>query len=171
MKLNLISALVLCFAPAMFAADGHKALRGTVETIDVAGEVMELKTPDGVVYQITVTEAAEVDGVKARRPVLGAIKKGSVVVAHGVAKGSTVAAVGVYRVGKGGLEVSQVTVKAVGDGGKFLVVTTAKGAEEIYHISSTAVATAAKGTAKGTKVAVYSTTRAGRKVAHFFESL
>lgn len=168
MKTRLIAALLLCVAPVMFAADGAKALRGSVERVDLAAEEVEIKTPDGAFYTITVTEVDLGNGKK--RPVLHNLKKGTMVVAHGMATGTKVTAEGLYTVGKGGLEVSVATVKAIGEGGKFLVVTTEKGAEATFHITSKALTKTAEGTAKGTKVVIYSVAKAGKKVAHFFEA-
>jgi hypothetical protein len=165
----LIVTLLLCVAPAMFAADGAKALRGTVETVDLTADTVEIKTPDGIFYTVTVTETVDLDGGKSKHLLLRGLKKGTVVVAHGVVEGGKFTADGLYTVGKGGLKVSIATVKAVGDGGKFLVVTTGKGAEATYHITSAALSKTAQGTVKGTKVVIYSTAKAGKKVAHFFE--
>jgi hypothetical protein len=170
LKLNLIPALVLCLAPALFAASEPKSIRGTVESINVAGQIVEVKTPDGILYSVTVTEVAEIDGAKSHGLVVRGIAKGSTIIAHGTVEGTKFTAHQVYRVGKGAVKVGTVTVKTIGDGGEFLVVTTAKGAEKTYHITSDALKTAAKGTAKGTKVVIYSSAKAGKEVAHFFEA-
>lgn len=170
MKTNLIATLLLCVAPAMFAADGAKAIRGTVEKVDVVGEAVEIKTPEGILYSVTVMEAIDVEGAKGGHRLLRDLKEGTMVVAHGVATGGKLTAEGLYRVGKGGLEVTTATVKTVGEGGKVLVVTTGKGAEATYHITSKALTETAKGTAKGTKVVIYSSAKAGKKVAHFIEA-
>ena len=78
---------------------------------------------------------------------------------------------GLYLAGKVGLDVSTVTIKAVVDGGKVLVVTTEKEAEVTYQVTNKALTEIAKATVKGAKVVVYSSSKGGMKVAHFFESL
>lgn len=171
MKTKLLATLLLCVAPALFAADGAKALRGTVETIDLKEEAIAVKTPDGIFYSVTVTETVDLEGAKRGNLLLRGLKKGSNVVVVGTVTGGKVAAEGLYVVGKGGLEVGTATVKGVAEGGRILVVTTEKGAEVTYHISSKAVTETAKGVTAGTKVVLYSSAKGGKKVAHFFEAV
>jgi len=45
MKINLIATLLPCAAPAMFAADGATAVRGTVESVDLMSETVVIETP------------------------------------------------------------------------------------------------------------------------------
>jgi len=67
------------------------------------------------------------------------------------------------------------TVTHVGKGGKVVVVKAADGTEHTFEVAGRDTAVAAedigKGTEKGTKVTVYYTEDAGKKVAHFFEKL
>lgn len=170
MKLKMLTVLMLSLTQAIFAADGPKSVRGTVESIDLQASLVEVKGPDGILYRVDVTEIAEVDGVKPRGPVVRSITKGSELIVHGTATGTKVTARELYHVGTGGLEVSTATVRAVGAGGKFVVVKTAQGGEATFHITSKALQETAKGTAKGTRVVIYSSATAGKKVAHFFES-
>lgn len=171
MRLKIIPALVLCLASTIFAADGTKTIRGNVEKVDAVGKVVEIRTPDRVLYQVTVVEAEETDAPKSHGALLRGITKGTAVVASGVAEGAKFTAHELYRVGKGGLEVTTAVVRDIGEGGKFLVVNTAKGGEETFHLAGEALREVARGTEKGTKVVIYSTEKAGKKVAHFFETV
>jgi hypothetical protein len=67
------------------------------------------------------------------------------------------------------------TVEKVDSPGKTIVVKTADGTEKTFMLSAHAVGDSGKeigkGTEKGTKVVVYSTEDAGKKVAHFFEKV
>jgi hypothetical protein len=49
----------------MFAADGATAVRGTVESVDLIGETVVIKTPDGILYSVTVTEAVDLGARRA----------------------------------------------------------------------------------------------------------
>jgi hypothetical protein len=95
------------------------------------------------------------------------------VVAHYTKRGAEETAVEIDKVGKGGLDVAEGTVKEIDQGTKTLVVVTADGTEKTFTLTDHAAKDSgkdiAKGTAKGAKVVVYSREDAGKKVAHFFE--
>jgi hypothetical protein len=82
-------------------------------------------------------------------------------------------AVEIDKVGKGGLDVTEGTVKEIDRGTKELVVVTADGTEKTFTLTDHAVTDSGKdigkGTEKGAKVVVYSSADAGKKVAHFFQ--
>jgi hypothetical protein len=96
-------------------------------------------------------------------------------VAHYTKRGTEETAVEIDKVGKGGLDLTEGTVKEIDRGTKKLVVVTADGTEKTFTLSDHAVTDSgkdiAKGTEKGTKVVVYSSEDAGKKVAHFFEHI
>jgi len=103
------------------------------------------------------------------------LKEGSEVAAHYVKRGTEDTAVEIDKVGKGGLKTARGTVTEVGRGGRNLVLDTGKGVKETFHLtdhaSEDASNAAAKATVRGTKVTVYYTEDAGKKVVHFFEAL
>jgi len=166
MKNSTLIALLLSTASFLTAAD---VIHGSIEGVDVTAKAVAVKTADGAVYTVTVVDSVTAYGLDKRKGVLGSLEKGGELVVHGAKKGTQVTAIGLYRVGAGGLAVTKATVKSVGRGGKFVVVNTPKGAEETYHLSSKAAVATAKGTVAGAKVVVYSTEKAGKKIAHFFE--
>src|SRR5215469_9046824 len=67
------------------------------------------------------------------------------------------------------------TITKIDKAAKTIVVKTADGTEHIFQLSGHAAADGAKdiaaGAEKGTKVTVYSTGEASKKVAHFFEKI
>ena len=96
-------------------------------------------------------------------------------VAHYTNRGSEDTAVEIDKVGQTGLKAARGTVTEIDRGGRKLVVDTGTGAKETFeltgHASEDAGKDVGKATAKGSKVAVYYTEDAGKKVAHFFEAM
>lgn len=169
MKNSRIAILLLSMTGFLSAADqANSALRGSVEKVDEAAKSFAVKAADGTLYTVTVSETTVTEGYDSKS-VWGHLKQGSHVVIHGTKTGAELTATGLYRVGEGGLTASKATVKAIGKGGHSVVVKTADGAEATYHLTSKAVVGTAKGLTTGSKVVVYSTTKAGKKIAHFFE--
>ena len=68
------------------------------------------------------------------------------------------------------MKASVVTVKAVDRGTKTVVVKTANGDDETYHLAGSAAKETGKGLEKTGKVTVYYTEESGKKIAHFFKS-
>jgi hypothetical protein len=103
------------------------------------------------------------------------LKEGSQVVAHSTKRGSEETAVEVDKLGDKGLEKTEGTIKEIDRGGRKLVIESADGTERTFKLSAHAAADSAKDVPadaeKGTKVAVYSTEQAGKKIAHFFEKI
>lgn len=165
-------------APAAPAADKAKpvehAITGTVESVDNAAKTVSIKTADGTVKVVKVTDKTTVEGMKAGASytALGA-EKGSHVVVKYTGEGADATSTGIKFVGKGTVKVSEGTVTKVDEGAKTVTVKTASGAEEVYHVSDTATVDTGKGIAKGAekgaKVSVYYTEEGGKKIAHFFK--
>jgi hypothetical protein len=172
--------LALSLASAVYAADDVvSAVHGTVEKVDSAGKTIVVKTADGTEHTFhyvgrTVVHGADASADAAKDSWHG-LTKGTEVVAHYTKRGTEDTAVEIDKVGKGGLDVTEGTVKEIDRGGKKIVVVTADGTEKTFTLSAHAVGDAGKeigkGTEKGTKVVVYSTEDAGKKVAHFFEKV
>lgn len=180
MKRIATAVLVLLFACFAFAAeDVVEATHGTISKIDQATKTVVIKTADGVEHAYHWTKNTAVHGAEAAET--GAkdswhgLKEGSEVVAHTTKRGGEDTAVEVDKVGDDGLQKTEGTIKQIDRGGKKLVIEGADGTEHTYQLSAHAAEDAGKGlkagTAKGTKVVVYSTETSGKKVAHFFEKL
>jgi len=180
MKTLRITALVLAFASLAFAVkDVVTATHGTITKIDKASKTIAVKTADGSEHVFhwsanTVVHGGKAADVAAKDSWHG-LKDGSEVVAHSTKPGTEDTAVEVDKVGDEGLKKTEGTIKSIDRGGKKLVVETANGTEHAFTLSGHAAADAGKdvaaGTEKGTKVTVYSSEQAGKKVAHFFEKI
>lgn len=169
-RMNFMIALLSAALGLMAADDVVSAIHGTVQKVDAGAKTVAVKTADGTVYTVHVAEKTVMHGVDGGKAGLNALANGTEVVVHGTKKGTAVTATELGRIGKGGVEVTEATVKTVGKGGKAVVVTTAKGGEETYQVTSKAAEETSKGVKEGTKVVVYSTQKAGKKIAHFFEA-
>ena len=71
--------------------------------------------------------------------------------------------------GKDGLKMSVVAVKAVDRGAKTVTVKTAEGAEETYRLTDRALHESGKGIKAGGKITIYYTEEGGKKVGHFIK--
>lgn len=170
--------LVLALVSAAYAVqDVVTAVHGTVDKIDAAGKVVVVKTADGTKYSLHLLKTTTVHGADASAAAAKGswhgIEEGSEVVAHYTKSGTEASAVEIDRVGKGGLTATEGTIKSISRGGKKLVVTASDGTEKTFvltgHAAKDAGTGIAKGAEKGTKVVVYSSEEAGKKIAHFFE--
>ena len=152
------------------------ALEGTIDSVDSAAKTVGIKTADGTVTVVKVTDHTTVSGLKAGAKYTDlAAEKGSHVVVRYSEEGSVKTAHGISDFGKGTKKVAEGTVVAVDKAAKTVTIKTAQGSDEVFHVSEhTTVETGkgvAKGTEKGAKVTVYYTEDAGKKVAHFFKHL
>jgi cytoskeletal protein RodZ len=152
------------------------AIVGTVESVDNAAKTVSIKTADGTVKVVKVSEKTTVEGMKAgaNYTALGAEKGAHIVVKYS-GDGADATVTGIKYLGKGTVRVSEGTVTKVDDAAKTVTVKTASGAEEVYSWSEKGTVETGKGIAKGTtqgaKVSVYYTEEGGKKVAHFFKHL
>ena len=165
--------------PAPAAATAQKpnpvvhALTGTVEKVDSAAKTVAIKTADGTVKVVKVSEKQTVDGLKAGADytALGA-EKGAHVVVKYTGEGADATATGIKYVGKSSVKASEGTVTKIDEAAKTVSIKTAKGAEEVYHYTDVATVDSAKAVAKGAdksaKVTVYYTEEGGKKIAHLF---
>ena len=149
------------------------AITGTVEAVDSAAKTVSVKTADGTVKVVKVSEKATVEGLKAGASytALGA-EKGAHVVVKYTGEGADATATGIKYIGTASIKASEGTVTKVDEAAKTVSIKTAKGAEEVYHYADVATVDSAKGIAKGTatgaKVTVYYTEEGGKKIAHLF---
>jgi hypothetical protein len=169
----------LALAPAALAdEDVVNAVHGTVVKIDQGSKVVVIKTADGSRHSLHFVDATAVHGAdlsaRGASDSWHGLAKGSEVVAHYSKRGTEDTAVEIDKVGGDGLKTAKGTVTAIDRGGKTLVVDTGDGTKKTFDLTDRASEDAGKGVAKGavkgSKVTVYYTEDAGKKVAHFFEA-
>ena len=164
----LLLALVLTITFAV-AQDLVSIVHGTIKKIDQSTRTIVVKTADGTEHTIKVTDQAVVHGTKEG---FGGLKEGSEVVARCTVKGTEKTADELGKVGKDSMKVTKGTVSKIDRGTKTVVVKSADGTEKTFEYTDRAAKDAIKGTGKGiekgTKVTVYYTEDAGKKIAHFF---
>lgn len=178
--MKLIGSLILTFllASAAYAAqDVVSAVHGTIKKIDSATKTIVIKTSDGTEHSMhfidkTAVHGADASAAAAKDSWRG-LKEGTEVVAHCTRKGSEDTALEIDKVGKDGLKTADGTIKDIDRGGKKLVVRSDDGVESTFRLTDHAATDGGKdigeGMENGTKVTVYYTEDAGKKVAHFFE--
>jgi hypothetical protein len=180
--MKIITNLVVAFTVATSAygvQDVVSAVHGTVDKIDLGTKTVVVKTADGTRRSLHVIDRTAVHGADVSADVSKdswhGLSKGSEVVAHYTERGTKDTAIEIDKVGQGGLKAAKGTVTEIDRGGKKLVVDTGYGTKEAFeltgHASEDAGKEVGKATAKGSKVAVYYTEDAGKKVAHFFEAI
>lgn len=178
-KILAVALATLFGAAALVAQDVVSAVSGTVKKVDAGTKTVVVKTADGTEHTFHFVERTSVQGADASaegaKDAFHGVKEGSEVVVHYSKKGTEETAEEIDHVGKDGLKVTEGTVSKIDRGGKTLVVKTADGAEETFHLTDHAAKDAGKGIGEGAeksgKVTVYYTEKAGRKVAHFFKAL
>lgn len=180
MKLIASIALALLLASSAYGAqDVVSAVHGTIDKIDSGTKIVVVKTADGTRRSLHVLDRTAVHGVDlsaaASKDSWHGLSEGGEVVAHYTKRGSEDTAVEIDKVGQDGLKAAKGTVREIDRGGRKLVVDTGTGTKETFeltgHASEDAGKDIGKATAKGSRVAVYYTEDAGKKVAHFFEAM
>jgi hypothetical protein len=180
MKMVRLAVLVLSLVAIAFAVeDVVTATHGVVTKIDQAGKTIAVKTADGSEHVFDLGKNVTVHGAKASEDAAKdswhGLKEGSEVVVHSTKVGAKDTAVEVDKIGDTGLKKTEGSIKEIDRGGKKLVVESADGTEHAFTLTGHAAADGGKdigaGTEKGTKVVVYSSERAGKSVAHFFEKI
>ncbi|MGA9977352.1 MAG: hypothetical protein WBQ08_01755 [Candidatus Sulfotelmatobacter sp.] len=173
---NILLAVLLVSA-AYAADDVVSAVHGTIEKVDSTTKTIVVKTADGTEHSMHFTDKAAVHGAHAS---MGAakdswhgLKEGTEVVVHFSKNGTEDTALEVDKVGKEGLKASDGMIEDVDRGGKKLVVKSSDGVVSTYRLTDHAALDGGRdigeGMEKGTKITVYYTKDAGKKVAHFFE--
>jgi hypothetical protein len=172
-----IVLVVLLISAACAAEDVVSAVHGTIEKVDSNTKTIVVKTADGTEHSMHFTDKAAVHGahasMDAAKDSWHGLKEGTEVVMHYTREGTEDTALEIDRVGKDGLKASDGTIEGIDRGGKKLVVASSDGVKSTYRLTDHAAKDGGRdigeGTEKGTKVTVYYTEDAGRKVAHFFE--
>lgn len=171
--------LISLVSVALAVEDVVSSTHGTITKIDKTAKTIVVKTADGTEHIFHLAKGTAVHGVRASdlaaKDSWRGLKEGSEVVAHSTKRGTEDTAVEVDKLGDTGLKKTEGTIKEIDRGGKKLVIESADGTEHAFQLSGHAAADGAKdiaaGAEKGTKVAVYSTGEASKKVAHFFEKI
>ena len=180
MKKLLFGLIALFIGTAAYGADDVvSAVDGSVEHVDAAGKTITVKTADGTEHTFRIVGRTTVHGAEATpgltKDALQDMKEGSHVVVHYSKRGTEETAEEIDKVGEGGLKETKGTVVKLDRTGKKIVVKGDDGVDHTYDLSEHAVSDSgkdiAKGSEKGTKVSVYYSEQAGRKVAHFFKTV
>jgi hypothetical protein len=175
-----IAVLVCSLTTFVFAVGSTvTATHGTITKIDRTAKTIVVKTADGAEHVFYWAKDTSVHGVKAAdlaaKDSWHGLKEGSEVVAHSTKRGSKETALEVDKVGDSGLKRTEGTIKEFDRNGKKMVIESADGTDHVFKLTGRAATDAGKdmtaGAEKGTKVAVYSTEEAGKRVAHFFEKI
>lgn len=173
---SVVLAVLLVLA-AYAAEDVVSAVHGTIKKVDAVTKTIVVKTADGTDHTMRFLDKTTVHGVDASAAAAKdswhGLKEGTEVVAHYTTKGAGDTAVEIDKVGKDGLKTTDGAIKDIDRDGKKLIVKSGDGVESTFWLTDHAAKDGgkdiAKGTEKGTKVTVYYTEDAGKKIAHFFE--
>jgi hypothetical protein len=176
-KVALIFGLLFCVTALYAVDDVFRAVRGTITAIDSATKSVTIKAADGRERTFHFVEAPVVHVADASgKLVMGTmrdLKKGTEVAMQYAQRGNEDVLLEIDKLGRDGLKVTEGTVKAVDTAAKKLVVDIGRGAEDTFmmteHAAKRAATDVGHAIRTGTKVTVYYTEDAGRKVAHFFE--
>jgi hypothetical protein len=172
MNRTAIGILIMATASLAPAADDLVGVvHGAVERIDSASKVIAIRTNEGTTCTVRIADSTAVHGFDGGKAAWRGLEKGAEIVAHGTRNGSEFTATELDHLGRGGLKMTTGAVVAMDRAGRFIVVRTASDTKETYYFSSNSAHTLAKGAGTGTKVVVYSSEDAGKKVAHFLEPL
>ena len=178
-SLALLGGLVLGVSITMRAqspppAQGTIALEGTMKKFYRAANTIIVTTIDGVEHVYHFTKDLLVHGGKGRGvDALQGLREGNTVVVHYTVEGVEESAREIDRVGDEGLKVTEGVVTRIDRGRKQITIRFDNGKTETLRLTDRAAADAGKdvdqGGAGATKVIVYYSDEAGRKVAHFFK--
>jgi hypothetical protein len=152
---------------------GTVALEGTVQDEYAGASAVVVKTTDGVKHVFQLTKGLLVHGAKgAGADALRGLREGSTVVVHYTVAGGTESAQEIDRIGDQGLKVTEGVVTRVDHKRKQIAVRFDNGKSETFRLTERAAVDAGRdvddAAAGTTRVVVYYSDEAGRKVAHFF---
>ena len=155
---------------------GTVALEATVKTFYKALNVIVVATMDGVEHTYHFTKDLVVHGGKGTGvEALQGLEEGTMVVLHYAGSGSEASASEIDLVGDNqGLKVTEGRVTRIDRGRKEITIRFANGKTETFRLTERAAAEGkdvAEGAAGGTKVAIYYSDEAGRRVAHYFKAV
>jgi len=162
--------------PPINGVTGTIALEGTVNKVYAAANTVIVTTIDGVDHVFHYTKNLLVHGGKgAGVDALACLQEGASVVVHYTKEGANEAAAEIDHVGGEGLKMTEGVVTRIDRQRKEIVIKFENGTTETLKLTDRAAADVGKDLDKAatgsTKITVYYTDDAGRKVAHFFKKV
>jgi hypothetical protein len=153
---------------------GTIALEGTMKKFYRAANVVIVTTIDGVEHVYHFAKDLVVHGGKGSGiDALEGLREGSTVVVHYTVEGAESTAREIDRIGDEGLNVTEGTVTRISRGRKQITVRFDNGTAENFELTERAAVETARniGQPGATKVLIYYSNEAGRKVAHAFKKI
>jgi hypothetical protein len=158
--------------PPIGGLTGTIALDGTVDAVDAGAQTVVVKTVDGIKHLFHGTKDLLVHGGSGANT-LKDLREGTTVAVHYTMAGSEAAVQEIDRIGGDGLRMTEGVVTRVDRGRKEIVIRFDDGRTETYQLTERAALGVGKDLDRSlnetTRVTVYYTDEAGRKVAHFFK--
>jgi hypothetical protein len=168
----ILTLMTLCWS-AQAVERRHGILVGEVLKLDAATRTAVIKLADGTEHTLHFVQRTAVHGTEGAAAGAGdvfhGLKQGTQVAVHYSAVGTKETAEEVDNVGKEGLKATDATVTHIDRGAKTMVIKTADGTEETYHMTDSAARYAGKDVNKAARTTVYYTEEGGHKVVHFFK--
>ena len=155
---------------------GTIALEGTMKKFYRGANTIIVTTIDGVEHVYHFTKDLVVHGGKGTGvDALEGLREGSTVVVHYTVEGAEPSVSEIDRIGDEGLKVTEGVVTRIDRGRKQITIRFNNGKTETLRLTDRAAAEAAQDVDQtetgATKVIVYYSDEAGRKVAHFFKKV
>jgi hypothetical protein len=170
---------VLVVSATCAAEDVVSAVHGTITKVDSTTKTIVVKMADGTEHSMHVVDKTTVHDANAvavsAEDSWHALKEGTEVVVHYTREGTEDTAVEIDKIGKAGLKSSVGMIEDIDRTGKKLVIASSDGVKSTYRLTDNAAkdggSDVGKGAEKGTRITIYYTEAAGKKVAHFFEKV
>jgi hypothetical protein len=152
------------------------ALEGTTDKVYAALNGVIVKTRDGVEHMIHFTKDLVLHG--GNGPGVDAfvgLEEGTPIVVHYIVANADETALEIDRVGDKGLQTTEGLVVGIDRRHRRITIKYANGQQEVMQLTPTAAAEASRdvdeawGSHGATKVVVYYTDEAGKKIAHYFK--
>jgi hypothetical protein len=154
-------------------AQGAMALEGSMKQFYRAANVVVVTTIDGVEHMYHFAKNVVVHGAKEPGvDALEGMREGSTVVVHYTIRGEEASVQEIDLFGDEGLKITEGVISHVDRRRKEITIRYGNGKTETLRMTDRAAAESEKaleGTAAGTKIVVYYSDDAGRKVAHYFK--
>jgi hypothetical protein len=158
--------------PPIGGLTGTIAMDGTVDAVDAGAQTVVVKTVDGIKHLFHGTRDLLVHGGNGANT-LKDLREGTTVAVHYTLAGSEAAAEEIDRIGSDGLRMTEGVVTRVDRGRKEIVIRFDDGRSETYQLTERAAQGVGKdldrSVSDATRIVVYYTDEAGRKVVHFFK--
>jgi hypothetical protein len=149
---------------------GTIGLDGTIEKFYSETRTAIVKTADGLLHLVHLTDRTAVHGGASEDPFYG-LNEGSRVVVHYVAEGSKRTAVEIDRVGNGALQVAEGVIVCLDRPARKLVVQLPDDSWVTLRLTDRAAHSVGKEFATRTRVVVYYAEEGGAQAAHYFRKV